>query len=47
MDQQVDGKFPVAIAMDKSAMRGLDYRSESVKMALVIAKSFCNAREAM
>ena len=47
MDQKVNGQFPVAVAMSKSAMRGLDYRSESVKMALVLAASFGNMREAM
>jgi hypothetical protein len=47
MDQEVNGKYPVAVAMDKSAMRGLDYRSETAKMSLVIAASFENMREAM
>jgi len=27
LNQQVDGKFRVVVALDKSAMRGLDYRS--------------------
>ena len=27
LDQQVNGKFRVVVALDKSAMRGLDYRS--------------------
>ena len=27
LNQQVNGKFRVVVALDKSAMRGLDYRS--------------------
>jgi len=27
LNQQVDGKFRVVVVLDKSAMRGLDYRS--------------------
>jgi hypothetical protein len=37
----------VIVATDKFAMRGLDYRSKSVPMALILAKSFENQREAM
>jgi hypothetical protein len=47
LDQPVNGKYTVVAANNKSAMRGLDYRSESVKMTLVVAKSFENKREAM
>ena len=47
LDQQVNGKYYVVVANDKTAMRGLDYRSKSVRMALVIAKSFENQREAI
>ena len=47
MDQQVNGKFTVVVANDKSAMRGIDYRSANVRMTLVLAKSFENMREAM
>jgi hypothetical protein len=37
----------VVVATDKFAMRGLDYRSKLVPMALILAKSFENPREAM
>lgn len=47
LDQQVNGKYTVVIANDKSAMRGIDYRSETVKMTMVFAKPFENMREAM
>jgi hypothetical protein len=42
LDQLVNGKYTVVAANNKSAMRGLDYRSGSVKMTLVVAKSFEN-----
>jgi hypothetical protein len=37
----------VVIALGMDAMRGIDYRSESVVMTLIIAESFANQREAM
>ena len=43
----MNGKFTVVAANDKNAMRGIDYRSASVRMTLVLAKSFENMREAM
>ncbi len=48
LNQQVDGKFRVVVVLDKSAMRGLDYRSsDKIQMTLIVAKSFNNKREAM
>ena len=47
LDQKDGTTYTVVVANDKSAMRGLDYRSETVKMTLVVAKSFSNKREAM
>jgi hypothetical protein len=37
----------VVVAQDQFAMRGLDYRSKSVKITKVLAKSFENKREAI
>jgi len=42
----VNEKYRVVVALDKSAMRGLDYRSDGIPITLVIAKSFDNKREA-
>lgn len=47
LDQQVNGSFRVVVAQDQFAMRGLDYRSHTTKLSLVIAKSFENKREAI
>jgi len=47
LNQQVDGSFRVVVAEDQFAMRGLDYRSYSTKLSLIIAKSFENKREAI
>jgi len=47
LDQPTNiNQYSVVVAKDKSAMRGLDYRSVKVKMALFVAKSFENKREA-
>ena len=46
LHEQVNGKYRVVVALDKSAMRGLDYRSDGIPITLVLAKSFDNKREA-
>jgi hypothetical protein len=46
LHEQVNGKYRVVVALDKSAMRGLDYRSNDIPITLFIAKSFINKREA-
>lgn len=46
LHKQVNGKYRVVVALDKSAMRGLDYRSDDIPITLVVAKSFDNKREA-
>lgn len=44
---QATGAYRVVVSETQFGMRGLDYRSKNVKMALVIAKSFENQREAV
>ncbi len=46
LHEQVNGKHRVVVALDKSAMRGLDYRSDDIPIVFVNAKSFENKREA-
>lgn len=39
---QKSGRYRVVVSETSFGMRGLDYRSKDVPMALVIAKSFLN-----
>jgi hypothetical protein len=40
-------RYQLVVATEQFAMRGFDYRAESVGITLIIAKSFTNEREAI
>jgi hypothetical protein len=40
-------RYQLVVATEAFAMRGFDYRAESVGITLVIVKSFINEREAI
>jgi hypothetical protein len=45
LEQSVhEGLYPVLVACDMFGMRGIDYRSRSVPLHLIIAKSFASER---
>jgi hypothetical protein len=48
LDQHKEnGKYTLAAVTDCIWMRGIDYRSKTTKMTLLIARSFDNYREAI
>lgn len=48
LDQQLEnGKYTLVAVTDCKWMRGIDYRSKTVKMTLLVARPFDNYREAI
>jgi hypothetical protein len=42
-----EGLFPLVVSTSTFGMRGIDYRSQSVPMHLILAKSFDTERDAL
>ena len=46
LDDTVEGKYRTLVSTNLEAMRGIDYRSPTNGIILLICKSFCHKREA-